>query len=70
MSQPPSPGRAGIVKTLTLDVEAIDILNAMPIGQRTQGRYISRLILEDQVRREAKAKLRATIDRAMEEVLT
>jgi hypothetical protein len=49
------------VKALTIAREALEILNQLPLGHCEQGRYISRLILEDQVRREERQKMKAAM---------
>src|SRR5215471_3915145 len=45
--QYPNAGRAGRPKTITLDYEAAAILDQLPLGTRSQGKYLSRLIYED-----------------------
>jgi len=55
------PERRGIAKTLTLDAEAIELLNALCPGPHSQGRIISNLLREELARREERLKLRTQI---------
>ena len=52
-----SVSRASRAKMLRLDPEACAILETLPTGNASQGRYVSRLILEDVVRREERNRL-------------
>jgi len=53
-----APTRRGIAVTVTLDYEAAAILDALAPSRRTMGRTISRLLHNEQVRREEQGRRR------------
>jgi hypothetical protein len=55
------PERRGTPKTLTLDDEAILLLNALCPGRHSQGRVISNLLRDELARREERVRLRERV---------
>jgi hypothetical protein len=61
-TQDPTTGtRRGISKTITLDLEAVRILEAFSLGKHTQGRFVSELLRREALRREERARLKAAV---------
>jgi hypothetical protein len=60
-----SNGRAGTSTTMTLDTEAMEFLRAVIPGPHTMGRFVSRLLLEEKVRREERAWLYSQVSTEM-----
>jgi hypothetical protein len=59
--------RRGIAKCVTLDPEACEALNRLPVGHREQGHYLSKLILLDAARRDERERLRLAVANALAE---
>ena len=58
---PDAQGRIGVAKNLTLDIEAVEMLEALSAGRHAQGRLLSELIRREAIRREERAQLRAAV---------
>jgi hypothetical protein len=53
--------RRGIQKTITLDPEAAQWLMRMASGPNCQGRYVSRILMEEKARQFERAQWEATL---------
>jgi hypothetical protein len=53
-----TPIRRGVSKYLTLEHEAVQILETLAVGPNAQGRLLSTLIREEEVRRHELRKIR------------
>jgi hypothetical protein len=56
-----TPVRQGISKNLTLEAEAVAILEAMALGKRAQGKLLSQLLRAEEARRYELARLRTKL---------
>jgi hypothetical protein len=61
MAEKRGPERRGQAKTLTLDDEAVLLLDALCLGRHSQGRVVSNLLREELARREERLLLRDRI---------
>ena len=60
------PNRRGIAKTLTLDVDAVELLDALAVGPKGQGKQLSELLRSEMVRREERKKVVELMRQALE----
>ena len=61
------PVRRGKAKQITLDHDAVAVLETLAPGPRTQGRLISELLRSEMCRREERARLRQVLLDALAE---
>ena len=61
MAERTVPERRGVARNLTLDYEASDLLREMASSKKTQGRFLSALVIAEAARREERRRLREVL---------
>ena len=67
MSERTVPARRGVARNLTLDMDASEFLRESAPSRKTQGKFVSALLLAERARREERARMKAALLQVLEE---